>query len=142
MAKRNYSSWADLGELFEAADRLRDQAARRMREEAACAVWTPAADIYETSAGYVIEVDLPGIEQADVVLEVTASALVVSGQRPGPCEAGGFHVVERDCGPFARSFGLPRDADSEAVSASMKNGVLTISIPRRGEKPRRSILVG
>ena len=137
MAKRHFSPWADLGDLFEASERLRGQS----RERTACGIWIPAADVYETPAGYVIEMDLPGIDMEDVVLEAGANALVISGQRPGPCEAGAFHAVERDCGPFARSFGLPRDADPEAVSASMRNGVLTISIPRRGTEPRRSIPV-
>ncbi len=140
MAKRHVPPWIGLGELFEAKERLRDL--RRTGEGSACGVWTPATDVYETTAGYVIEMDLPGITQKDVVLEVTANSLAVSGQRPrsdGP--AASFHALERDCGPFARSFGIPRDADPEAISASMKNGVLTISIPRKGAEPKRSIQV-
>lgn len=141
MGKKHFSPWDDLEKLFEAAERLREHPSRLLRKSAACGLWTPAADMYETEAGYVIEIELPGIEQEDVVLEVTGSGLVVSGQRPAESRAAAYHALERDCGPFVRSFGLPRDADPEAISAGMKNGVLTISIPRRGEKAQRSIPV-
>ena len=102
--------------------------------------WTPQFDVKETPDGYVLKADLPGIEEKDVDINVTGNRLVVSGSREdeGRHEGESYYTYERSYGTFMRSFTLPDGIDSDRVEAELKNGVLTLMIPKRDEvKPRR-----
>ncbi len=113
--------------------------------------FTPAADIVETQAGYVIELDLPGFAASDVEVHVQDSVLRVAGERPKApepaeqeptaAETRRIHRAERTVGKFARQFRLPKDADEAAVTATASNGVLTLEIARLAEATPRSIEV-
>ncbi len=103
--------------------------------------WAPAADVFETAAGYVIEVDLPGLRREDVVVQVERGELVVRGDQP-PSTAGRpetFHRLERLDGPFARSFRLPQAVDPEGITAELSDGVLRVSLPK--PRPGRRVRV-
>jgi HSP20 family protein len=99
--------------------------------------WLPAADRMETDEAYVFEIELPGVERKDIVLELLPGSLTVRGARPGlnPADARVLKQ-ERSRGFFLRRFPLPGEVDPEAAFASLGQGLLTVTLPKRGG-PRR-----
>ena len=101
--------------------------------------WSPAVNVSETDAGYLISAELPEVAAADVKVVVRDGVLTLSGERKQEkqTENEKFHLVERSYGSFSRSFNLPKNADGEKVAAEFRNGVLNVSVPKREEvKPR------
>jgi HSP20 family protein len=107
--------------------------------------WTPPIDVYETADRYVIAAELPGLARADVELALEDSRLTLRGQRIDRTATSGqvmhFHQVERGHGAFARTFEFASKIDTEAVSADLTNGVLTITLPKAAPPPPRKIEV-
>ena len=122
-------------------DRLFDDMVRTGDDEAArSALWAPRTDISETEDRYVLRMDMPGLSRKDLNIELKDDTLTVSGERKTEHEENeeSFHRVERSYGRFFRSFTLPQASDTEKVKARMKEGVLTVEVPKREEsKPRR-----
>lgn len=109
-------------------------------DETRTALWTPRTDISETEDHYVLRMDMPGLSKKDLTIELRNDTLTVSGERRSEHEEKKENVyrVERSYGRFFRSFTLPHAGDTEKVKARMKEGVLTIEVPKREEsKPRR-----
>ena len=102
--------------------------------------WAPAVDIYETENELVLKADLPDVELKDLDLRVENQTLTIAGERKfeHKDQGKGFHRVERSYGNFARSFAVPNTFDTENINASFKNGVLTVSLPKKeAAKPRQ-----
>jgi HSP20 family protein len=102
--------------------------------------WMPALDIYETKDKFVVTVELPGLDPADVDVSVEDSTLTISGERKfyQEVDEDSFHRVERRYGAFARSLALPQTANAERIEASFDRGVLTIEVPKAEEaKPKK-----
>jgi HSP20 family protein len=107
----------------------------------------PLADITETAQALVVRIELPGVAPDQVLVEIADGALVVRGERL-PDSVGredadtAYHLMERAHGAFARRFALPEDADGEAISAVLREGLLTVSVPkRRPALPARRTLI-
>ena len=101
--------------------------------------WVPPVDAIESGDHYEVRAELPGVNGNEVKVVVRDGVLTLSGERSAiPLAADNkIHLAERSFGPFQRRFSVPRDADGERVSAEFKNGVLTITVPKREEvKPR------
>lgn len=137
MAKMNRNPWMSLSEFSEQLDRLEEvlEAASlgpAMGEKGY--VWTPAADVLETEQEFLILLELPGLELTDVVVEAKAGDILVWGERrmERDQDQGTYHVLERSYGPFARRFTLPREADLASVRATLKDGLLTLAVGKRG----------
>lgn len=99
----------------------------------------PAFDVKDTAEAFVFHADVPGLKEKDVEVQFQGNKLTVSGKRDAEQQKQGetFYTYERSYGSFARSFTLPDNADVDKASAEMKDGVLTISVPKRAaEKPR------
>ena len=96
-------------------------------------LWQPAADVAEGRDAWVIEVELPGLRRAEIILEVRPGELWVYGERrtDGEAPEGRCRVQERRRGPFARRFALPPDVDGMRIFAAFGNGLLTVTLPRR-----------
>ena len=129
------------GSLRREIDRLFDDMLRNGDDEAArSALWAPRTDISETEDRYVLRMDMPGLSKKDLNIELKDDTLTVSGERKTEHKENeeSFHRVERSYGRFFRSFTLPQASDTEKVKARMKEGVLTVEVPKREEsKPRR-----
>jgi HSP20 family protein len=100
----------------------------------------PAIDIYEGKDKYVVSVDLPGVEPADVDISVEDATLTIRGERKFSQEVDeeSFHRVERRYGVFSRSLALPQTVNADAIEASFDRGVLTVEIPKAEEaKPKK-----
>jgi HSP20 family protein len=146
MAKMNRNPWMSLTEFSEQLDRLEEvlEAASLgpSRVEKGY-VWTPAADVLETEQEFLILLELPGLELADVTVEAKAGDILVWGERrmERDQDQGAYHVLERSYGPFARRFTLPREADLASVRATLKDGLLTLAVGKRGAPGPGRILV-
>jgi len=99
--------------------------------------FVPAVDIKETDDKYLIEAELPGIKKEDVHIEVKDGVLTLRGERKHEEEKseGNYTRIERAYGQFQRSFTLPVNVEEDKISASYKDGVLAIELPK-GEKAK------
>lgn len=93
----------------------------------------PSVDIAATDKQYTITVEVPGVEENDVALELVDDSLVIRGEKKLEKEEKDreFYRVERSYGNFRRVLSLPDDADRDSIDARFRNGVLTISLPRK-----------
>ncbi len=109
------------------------------REAAPQGFLKPRLDVSVTDAEYAVSVELPGVSEKDVSIEVEDHALVISGEKKNENEAKdaekGWYRVERSYGSFRRMLALPEDANAEGIKAAYKDGILKISIPRVEPKP-------
>jgi HSP20 family protein len=103
----------------------------------------PSVDIYEKEEAFHIKADLAGVKPDDVKIELHHNVLTVSGERKLEMEdeKNGYRRVERRYGNFSRSFTLPETVDSGKIDADIKEGVLTVILPKRAESKPRAIEV-
>jgi HSP20 family protein len=108
--------------------------------------WNPSFEVRETDDAFLIKGDMPGIKQEDLEINLVGNNLQVSGSRAQEQEQdeGTWHTYERSYGQFSRTFPLPESADPDKVSCDLKDGVLTVVVPKQaGSAPqRRKIQVG
>jgi HSP20 family protein len=97
--------------------------------------WTPSVDIAEKDGMFEVTADLPGIDEKNIEVKLLGGMLTVKGTREEHKEEKkkDYYVSERQFGAFDRSFQIPESVDSEKIDAHFKNGVLTISLPKRPE---------
>lgn len=95
----------------------------------------PNLDMTETDKAYEVTAEIPGFEQKDVEVKITDGALVLEGKTESETEEKGktWHRHERRFGSFSRSLSLPASADQEKAKAQLKNGVLTVTVPKKAE---------
>jgi HSP20 family protein len=132
----SFSQWDPLRDLLALQERIERLA------EAGVPGWTPPVDLYETADRFVVTAELPGLSRDDIAIRVQDGTLTIQGSRPSsqvPCER--FHRVERGHGAFARRFALPVAIDAQRVSADLKDGVLTIIVPKAAAAAPRVIEV-
>ena len=103
---------------------------------------SPASEASQDDNGYRISVELPGVAEEDIHLTVEDGMVEVKGEKKTSREEKGetWYFSERQFGSFTRSFRLPADADQAGVRAEVKNGVLTVVIPKKQQsepKPKR-----
>jgi HSP20 family protein len=108
--------------------------------------WTPPVDLYETTAEFVLTAELPGLAREQIEIHAEEHRVVIRGVRtshpPGkdmPCEQ--YHRVERGHGRFSRAFALPEAIDVERVTADLKDGLLTVTLPKATERGVRHVNV-
>ena len=94
--------------------------------------YSPAFEVKETKEAFVFKADLPGIKEQDIEVSVAGNRLTISGRREAEKEEKGdtFYTYERSYGSFTRAFTLPDQTDGEHVKAELKNGELTVVIPK------------
>ncbi len=100
----------------------------------------PSFDVKETPDAYQFKADIPGILEADLEISLEGTRLTVAGKREEDVTKDGerIHLSERSHGNFSRTFTLPEDVEGEKVMAELRNGVLTLMVPKRPEvRPRK-----
>ncbi len=108
--------------------------------------WTPPVDLYETADEYVLTAELPGLTREQIDIHAEERRIVIRGARSAdpardiPCEQ--YHRVERGHGRFSRAFSLPESIDVDGVTADLKDGILTVVIPKARDRATRRIDVG
>lgn len=104
--------------------------------------WTPPVDIYETQGDLVVQCELPGFERDDIDIAFDNGRLTITAERK--FEQNGnrtYHTTERWYGKFFRTFLLPTSVNPDGIVASLKNGVLTLTLPKKEEARTRHIEV-
>ena len=109
------------------------QAAVPMEAEAARSgkLYVPLVDIYETKDGFVLTADVPGVDEKSMDITIEKNVLTISGavdQRP--CKDHELSLMEYDVGDYRRSFILSADIDRDKIEATVKDGVLHLTLPK------------
>jgi HSP20 family protein len=112
-------------------------------DNSALTTWAPAVDIYETENELVLKADLPDINEKDLDIRVENNMLTVRGERKFEqnVKEDNYLRIERTYGAFSRSFSLPNTVNPETIGAEYKNGVLTVTLPKREESKPRQVKV-
>jgi HSP20 family protein len=104
--------------------------------------WAPPVDVAEEQDRIVVKIEVPGMEEKDLKLSFEDGVLTVSGERQFERKDNrNYHRIERTYGTFVRTFSLPRSVDGSKITASYRNGVLDIAIPKREESKPRQIQI-
>jgi HSP20 family protein len=119
---------------IEEVERLR-QLTRQVAAAPSHAAWTPLADVYVTSEGMVLFVEIPGVVKDDLKIFTVGGELVVRGERKHKPSAGTIRslAIERGWGPFERRFALPAGAQPDRLKARYREGILEIRIAGEGD---------
>ena len=124
-------------------DPLRDLRAWQERLERLAAqhatAWAPPIDVYETDDRYVITAEVPGISREQVDLAVQDNRLTIRGSRSGEVPESRtrhYHQVERGHGSFVRTFEFADAVNEAGITADLRNGVLTVTLPKSAAPPR------
>jgi len=119
---------------FPAGLRLFQDSVSRLFSEPASRPWSPAVDIYETENELVLKADVPDVDPKNIGIQLENGTLTLKGQREFEQHSNGqkgFHRIERSYGSFVRAFSLPETVEGEKVKADYKNGVLTVTLPKK-----------
>lgn len=139
-----FSPFANELDEFPSGLRLFQDSLSRLFSEPASRPWTPAVDISETENELVLKADLPEVDPKDVGIQLENHTLILKGERKFEMEKEGhkgFHRIERSYGKFVRAFTLPDTVEGSAVKADYKNGVLTVTLPKKEVAKPRTINV-
>lgn len=127
---------SDMNRLFDSFFRTEPGRAER--------AWAPATDLAQEGEDLVLKLDLPGIGDENLDVEVEGNVLTVSGERSEERESeeSGYLRRERSFGKFSRSFTLPEGTDADAIQGGFENGVLEIRIPKPVEEQPHKVKIG
>lgn len=140
MSVTRYSPFSAELDEYPAGLRLFQDSLSRLFSEPASRPWSPAVDIFETENELVLKADLPDVDAKNVGIQLENNTLTLKGERKFESENAtqkGFHRIERSYGKFVRAFSLPDTVQGDQVKADFKNGVLTVTLPKKEvAKPR------
>jgi len=145
MAIVRFDPLRELSHMQDRINRIFGDAYRRTDEDVLKGGdWTPPVDIFENKDHeIVLRAELPGLKREDIDIRVENNTLTLRGERKQENEVNqeNYHRVERSYGNFSRSFSLPATVNTEKVSATFADGVLSITLPTREEAKPRQIQV-
>ena len=120
-----------------------DAVTRMMSEPRTSRPWSPPVDIMESENELTVKADLPDVRLSDIDVRVENQTLSIKGERrfEENSTGKGYHRIERSYGSFMRSFAVPNSVDTEKVSADYKDGVLTVSLPKKEAAKARQVKV-
>jgi HSP20 family protein len=137
---KRYDPFADLLSVTPTFRLFEDMVNRMLSEPSSSRPWAPAVDILENENELVLKADLPDVNLKDVDIEIENGTLTLKGERKFERKEDskeGYHRIERSYGAFMRCFALPDSVDTDKVKAEYKNGVLTVTLPKKEiAKPR------
>jgi HSP20 family protein len=105
--------------------------------------WLPSLDVAETKNEIVVKAEVPGLDPKDIDISLSDGLLTIKGEKKQEREEKeeNYHLVERSYGAFTRSIGLPKEVQSDKISASYKNGVLKVTLPKSEEAKKKEIKI-
>lgn len=142
------TTWKPFGELERMRremDRLWDSflegAPRRRGGEVG--EWLPSLDISETKNDIVVKAEIPGIDPRAIDISLADDVLTIKGEKRQEKEEKeeNYHLIERKYGFFTRSIRLPKDVQSDKITASYKNGLLSVTLPKSEEAKKKEIKI-
>jgi len=126
-------------------DRLWDSflegGSRRRSEERG--EWLPSLDVSETKNELVVKAEVPGMDAKDIDISLSDGVLTIKGEKKQEKEEkeADYHLIERSYGAFARSVQLPKEVQGGKISASYKDGILKITLPKSEEGKKKEIKI-
>ena len=116
---------------------------RPMRRAEEGREWLPSLDVSETKNDLVIKAELPGMDPKDIDISLSNGLLTITGEKKQEKEEKdeNYHLIERSYGSFTRSVRLPREVQSDKITASFKNGVLRVTLPKSEEAKKKEIKI-
>ena len=113
------------------------------RFSAEASAFTPAFEIKESKDSFIFRADLPGVKESDLDVRLTQNRLSISGRRDSEKSDKGdtYYTYERSFGSFTRTFTLPEGVDTNRIKADLKDGVLTVELPKRPELQPKKVEV-
>uniref|UniRef100_A0A7V6CEG7 Hsp20/alpha crystallin family protein n=1 Tax=Thermodesulfobacterium geofontis TaxID=1295609 RepID=A0A7V6CEG7_9BACT len=137
--------WRPLQELKREMDRIWQEFFGKswLTEKFEGIEWIPAIDVSETDNEIIVKVDVPGVNPEDIEISLSDNVLVIKGEKKKEEEEKkeNFYRMERYYGNFVRSIQLPCDIEEEKISATYKNGVLKVVLPKKPEEKKKVIKV-
>jgi HSP20 family protein len=105
--------------------------------------WFPSLDVAETKNDIVVKIELPGMDQKDIDISLSDGHLIIKGEKKQEKEEKeeNYHFIERSYGTFTRSVQLPKEVKHDKVTASYKNGVLKVVLPKSEEAKKKEVKV-
>ncbi|HEY1954335.1 MAG TPA: HSP20 family small heat-shock protein [Polyangiaceae bacterium] len=102
-----------------------------------------AFDVKDTPQAFVFHADVPGLKEKDLEVQINGNRLTIRGKREAEREEPGhtYYAYERSYGSFARTFTLPESADVQKCGADLKDGVLTVTVPKKASEQPRTVAV-
>lgn len=132
----------EVGQLRREMDRLFNTLGDRWGAGLARSSSTPAVNVWEDGDRLCLEAEVPGVEPGDLDIQVVENELTIKGNRSPVEEVNStYHRRERGTGEFTRVVRLPVDINADKVGAVLKDGVLTLSLPRAETTKPRTITV-
>lgn len=143
MAVLKYPAFNTELDEFPTGLRLFQDSLSRLFSEPASRPWSPSVDIFETENELVLKADVPDVDPNNIAIQLENGTLTLKGERryEESKNGKGFHRIERSYGAFSRAFSLPDTVEGERVKADYKNGVLTITLPKKEVAKPRTINV-
>lgn len=138
--------WTPIGQaltLQRHLDSIFEEAGRSAASQLATDRFVPPVDIFEDAQRISMKLEVPGVKQEDLDIQIENKTLVVSGHRKfeAETEEQNYHRIERRYGSFTRSFSLPASVETDKVQANYTDGVLTIEVPKKAEARPKPIKV-
>ena len=133
---QRWDPFRDLDEFYDRFSRIAGSGASDALDR-----WVPLADLEETDDAYVVELELPGLAPDDVDVQLDDRVLTVSGEIREKKRTGILHRRTRRVGEFRHAVTLPAEVDDEHVEASLRDGVLTVRVPKSPQSRRRRIQI-
>jgi HSP20 family protein len=141
-AVSRWDPFSEFEDLYQRMGQLMDRAFDGLWQPSGQA-WAPAADLTETGDAYVAEVELPGVRKDDISVELSGQELVIGGEYRESGTSGRALRRARRSGGFEFRVLLPGKADPDKVTASLADGVLTVTVPKaEAARPRRIEITG
>jgi len=150
---RELTLWKPFGELtpFRDFERMRrdmdrlwdsffERGVRRTDDDGS---WLPSLDVAETKNDIVVKAEVPGMDPKDIDISLSDGLLTIKGEKKQEKEEKeeNYHYVERSYGAFCRSVRLPTEVQSDKISASYKNGVLKVTLPKSDEAKKKEVKI-
>ncbi len=105
--------------------------------------WFPSLDVAETKNDIVVKVELPGMDQKDIDISLSDGHLMIKGEKKREEGEKGenYRFIERSYGAFTRSIRLPKEVKRDEISASYKNGVLKVVLPKSEDAKKKEVKI-
>ena len=144
--------WNDIERMFRTINQLRNSVDGLSSDFDRSYYWnagwlgeanTPKTNIYDLGGKYEVYAEVPGFSREDLSIKVQGNYLELSGTRKSKSPEGySAHRIERKAETFSRSFTVGADIDAERVEATLKNGILRLSLPKSEAAAPRQISIG
>lgn len=140
---RALTPWTGMTTLKHEVDRIFDRFFDGTDKEPALGDWAPAIDVADKKDAFVATVEVPGVEAGDLDVSVTDDVLSITGEKRQEAEEkdANYYRCERSWGTFTRRVRLPGAVEESKVTASFKNGVLTVTLPEAAGAKSRTVPV-